>query len=80
MKFTPNTGMSLPEATPDNGPSTMSTGVQAFNLAIQNQVPTPISAASPAPAINETPQDTLMSDSTPDRPAVCLLAYILCKC
>jgi hypothetical protein len=52
---------------PDQAPSSTSAAAHAYQHSLQPQSTTPTSAASPAA---DTVKDTLMSDRTPDRPAV----------
>lgn len=48
-------------------PSSTNAAAQAYQQAMQKQSTTPSAATTPAPAM----ADIVMSDSTPDRPAVC---------
>jgi hypothetical protein len=52
---------------PDQAPSSTSAAAHAYQHSLQPQSTTPTSAASPAA---DTAKDILMSDRTPDRPAV----------
>jgi hypothetical protein len=61
-------------ATPDvpaaEQPPSISAAAHAYQIAMNQQSTTPTSTASPTAQIADTPRDVVMSDNTPDRPAV----------